>query len=189
MNINVLKSAIVGLVLMLSGLANAGVITYTGPTGSGVDTKPASLFEITITDNYLISDLNIQLELTNVENLYWTDLDLSFSNGVTSVLMAASQANDSFGLFNVIFDDEALTELPTANDALGSFQSFESLSAFDGQSINGTWTLSILDEYFPGDLNQLTSYSIIATSVPEPTSLAILALSIMGLVARRFKKQ
>jgi hypothetical protein len=181
------KAIIAGLVLSISGFVNAGVMTYNGPTGTSVDTNPSSLFEIVITDDYLIQDLNVQIELSDSGTLFWTDLDLSLSNGFTTVIMALSQNNDSSGIFDVIFDDEALTSLPTTSNAVGSFQSFQNLSAFDGQSTAGTWTLSILDDYIPDENNELVSYSII-TAVPEPSSLAIFALGVMGLAARRFKK-
>ena len=189
-----LKAAVAGLVLSVSGFANAGLIEYTydGPIGNDVDTNPASLFEITITDNYIISDLNVQFELFDSSDLFWTDLDLTISNGFTTVILASAQniLFGSDGLFNVTFDDEALNNLSTGN-SVGSYKSLESLSAFDGQNITGTWTLSIFDDYQPGENNNLISYSITATttSVPEPSTLAIFALGIMGLASRRFKKQ
>jgi hypothetical protein len=39
------------------------------------------------------------------------------------------------------------------------------------------------------DNNVYFSLAIKATDVPEPTSLAILALGMIGLASRRFKKQ
>ena len=183
MNLKMLKAAIAGVVLFVSNFANAGLIEYIyeGPTGNDVDTNPPSEFGFEIFDNYIISDLNIQVELFDSGLLFWTDLDITISNGSTTVILATAQNNDSYGLFNITFDDEALNTLPTTGDSVGSYKAFESLSAFDGQNIAGTWTLSILDDYFSDENNNLVSYKIIATTVPEPSTLAVFALGIMGL--------
>jgi hypothetical protein len=190
-----LKIILTTLVLSLSSLANAGVIehTYVGATGNDVDSDPASEFEVTINDSYLITDLNVHVELATPDgsNFYWTDLDIFLSNGSTTVQLLMSPQNDEEGFFDVTFDDESLASLPNSGDAIGSFQSYSLLSAFNGQSINDTWTLSILDEYEPDEDNMLINFSIIATeitSVPEPTTLGIFAISLLGLVSRRIKK-
>ena len=46
------------------------------------------------------------------------------------------------------------------------------------------WTSKAYD-----DNNVYFSAAITATDVPEPSTLAIFALGLMGLVSRRFKKQ
>ena len=45
-----------------------------------------------------------------------------------------------------------------------------------------------IHELYQGSSNIWTSFDLNGTSVPEPSILAIFALGIMGLVARRFKK-
>jgi len=191
MNIKMLKAALAGFVLSVSCLANAGLIqnTYNGPTGNDVDTDPASTFDIIITDNYVISDLNVQVAFGNSN--YWSDISLFLSNGTTTIELMAALENDEQGLFDVTFDDSALSNLPSIGDVIGEYKSAEVLSAFNNQNISGTWTLSILDEFEPDEGDTLISFNIIATttSVPEPTTFAIFALGIMGLAARRFKKQ
>jgi len=186
-----LKIILTTLVLSLSSLANAGVIehTYVGTTGNDVDSDPASEFTVTVTDNFSIADLNVHVELGGIT--IWTDLDMYLSNGITTVQLLMSPDNDNSGLFNITFDDESLNSSPTSGDAVGSYQSYSALSAFDGQSINNTWTLSIHDDYVPDEGDTLINFSITATevtSVPEPTTLGIFALSLLGLASRRIKK-
>lgn len=192
MKSTLLKSASLALLVNLSGFANAGLIehTYSGPTGSNVDTDPASTFDIIISDDYLIESLTVQIELFSQPDLYWTDLDISITNGLDTVELAAGQ--DIFlgaeGLFKVSFDDIALNSL-TTGDSIGAYRPMENLSVFDGQNIAGTWTLSILDDFMPNEGNELRGFSITATQVPEPTTLAIFALGLIALATRQFKKR
>jgi len=58
----------------------------------------------------------------------------------------------------------------------------DNYSVFNGDNLNGNWTLNVSD-WAGADLGTLGSWSMDITSVPEPTSLALLALG--GLVALR----
>ena len=179
MNLKMLKAAFAGLVLSISGFASAGLIehTYIGATGINIDTNPGSTFDIVITDDFLIGSLIVEIELFDASTLFWTDLDVFLSNGFTTVQLLNSIDNDQSGLFDVSFDDLSLTGLPTSGDAVGSYNPLNALSAFNGQSIAGTWTLTIVDDYVADENNSLVSFNLKATEVPEPSSLAIFGLA------------
>lgn len=188
MNFKMLKAAFAGLVLSISGFASAGLIehSYIGATGINVDTNPGSTFDLIITDSFLIDSLVVEIELSG--SVFWTDLDLFLSNGFTTVQLLNSIDNDASGLFDVSFDDLSPTNLPSTGSAVGSYSPLNALSAFNGQSIAGTWTLTIVDDYVPGENNSLVSFNLKATEVPEPSTLAIFGLALIGLASRRFKK-
>ena len=58
------------------------------------------------------------------------------------------------------------------------------LSVFNGLDANGTWTLFASDRA-SGDTHKLTSWALVITGVPEPTSLVLLSLAGLGLLRRR----
>jgi hypothetical protein len=192
MNIKMLRAAVAGLVLSVSGFANAGLINfdYTGPGASDVDSATTTTVSFTVLDDLLIDDLNVYVELSGG----WTgnnDLWLSHLGTQVQLFSSPGTDGDAAGDMDSLFDDEALN-LPIAPNKTGTFQAIDLLSSFDGLSLAGMWTLSITDSsQFPDEGDVLVTWAIRGTAVPvpEPSTLAIFALGIMGLASRRFKKQ
>ena len=58
------------------------------------------------------------------------------------------------------------------------------LSSFNGLDANGTWTLFVADTSQNGEA-QLNSWGLEVTVVPEPSTVAFMALGLVALAARR----
>jgi len=187
-----LKAAFAGLVLLGSGFANAGLIAfdYAGPGQNNVDTAIATEISFEVLDNYLIQDLNVFIGIDGICCVGNVDIWLEHLGQTVQLFVSQGVFPDADGDMQAIFDDEALG-LPNSPNLIGTFQSVELLSVFDDISLKGTWKLIIQDStIWPNEGDDLISWSLTgtATTVPEPSTLAIFALGIMGLTSRRFKK-
>jgi subtilisin family serine protease/subtilisin-like proprotein convertase family protein len=91
-----------------------------------------------------ITDVNVNLSLTHT---YLSDLRITLKSPTgQSVRLFNRRGGSADNLTNTTFDDEATT--PIANGSApftGSFKPEQLLSAFDGRSAVGTWTLQVQD--------------------------------------------
>jgi len=100
------------------------------------------------------------------------DLDFYVSHGGVEVLLAspssASGNCDSYGVIDVSFDDDAITD-PAAcdgnNDYLGVRVPLNPLSTFDGQDMAGTWTLRVYDAAYL-DGGAITNWCVTINPTP-----------------------
>ena len=149
------------------------------------DGDPAGISSsLVITDVGTITDLD--LRLTALTHTWLGDLiiTLTHEDTNTTVFIAdrAGTSEDGFETFGFdidlggtyIIDDESLSgsfhdQIAFEEGALppGDYNSFEALSAFDGLSITGTWTLFISDNELP-DPGLLGSWSLLAEAVDTP---------------------
>ena len=172
-----LKAAFAGLIISVSSFANAGIIAY---------------------------DFEFQLNGGTYLTGSFTAEDLNFDNLIVDdELISLSFYNASFSLDNYVFNaaisDNFNFDL-NANEFLLGGNSFSAT----GQRWNASGGTGFgfeagnacagfdLDGFFQGcDAQPATNiFQVVsAASVPEPSTLAIFALGIMGLASRRFKKQ
>ena len=215
-----LKAAVAGLVLSVSGLANAGLMTVSATEVLGVlpDNNSAGVSsDITITDDFIID--SISFSLNGLSSTWLGDLIISIAGPDSSAYLmhrVGSSTSSTFGDSSnfdgtYIFSDGGISLWDTAAAATSSdvlSPSTYSASGLGGATVSlsslfagglsgGVWTLNASDNA-GGDINSLVSWTINieghtnegqTNDVPEPSTLAIFALGIMGLASRRFKKQ
>ncbi len=125
---------------------------------------------ITIPSMALMGDINLALQV----NHSWVgdvSATLTSPNGTTITLFdRPGVPNSIFGCsgdnLNVTFDDEAVnsaldfeTTCSNLPAIAGSFQPFNLLSAFDGENMQGVWTLTVTD-HFGTDAGSIIAWSL-----------------------------
>jgi subtilisin-like proprotein convertase family protein len=113
-----------------------------------------------------IDDLNVIL---NIDHTYDGDLEVTLISPTGTRVRLFNRiggAGDDF--IETRLDDEALVPISSGTPPyIGSFRPLESLSLFDGQDPNGTWTLEIVD-HAASDVGTLLSWRLeVASSEPH----------------------
>jgi len=217
MKFKFLNSAIAGLILSatcLVNVANAGLIVDfaveenigwnstgwynatggyftqdTGPLTEGGRSTHANNSTLTHADvsegAYTLQEgtYSISFAAGNFNNWVFPTMDILFAGMNTSEATASSTPTVGSGhweLWSFTWDVDA------GNANIGNMLSFSARTTSSGNvSFDGVGAMSDLGNGFLVDY----SNGAASTAVPEPSTLAIFALGIMGLAARRFKKQ
>ncbi|MBN1945942.1 MAG: DUF1566 domain-containing protein [Bradymonadales bacterium] len=127
---------------------------FAGETGVIVDNDTVS-FEVEVHSVGTINDVNVHLDILHT---YRADLAVSLTSPeetTVSLFSAVGGVGDDFP--NITLDDEAL--VPIKQDSTydytgGVFVPQGALADFDGESADGTWTLTVEDR-LPGDVGEL----------------------------------
>ena len=113
-------------------------------------TIPTSVATVTSTLNFPIQGeiVDVNVKNLNITHTWISDLSISLTSpGGTSVTVMNQPCSDEDNIL-INFDDEAASSnypCPPSNN--GNYQPFSPLSAFDGQTSGGIWTLTVADLY------------------------------------------
>ncbi len=139
---------------------------------------------INIEDDYIISDLNVKV---NINHSSAFDLQLLLvSPAGTTICLNEYKLNDYFpdpNYTETIFDDEALLSIAAGQAPFtGQFRPRDSLDILDGESTLGEWRLQIYDQ-FPNNTGTLDSFELFI-SVPEPAAVFLLGFGSVFILSR-----
>ena len=197
MKFKFLKAAVVGAVLSVSGFANSALVllvdltvedqlTISATSGlslatvSGSDTVGFSLMDLLGSSGF--SDTLVSGSLTSANQTSNGSPILSNVGGSNN-LNVWSITDDPFMTFtagSLAFSGQVITNVDAATYAnlLAGQISGDVLAPFDN--------LSVTDE---SQASLIGTWERVVQDVPEPSTLAIFALGLMGLASRRFMKK
>ncbi len=200
MNIKMLKAAIAGLVLSASGFANAGLVEFediitsgTYLSTSGPDTVDGMVFSYSgsayFMENYHTTDSAAPVDPTGSLFTYQNTFITMTKDGGSSFDLNSFDAgiylNQADALINVVGTyniggtvSEAFNISPNAWNTFTFSDTWSDLASVTFQMIGSSFI-----QY------DNIAYNNQSVDVPEPSTLAIFALAILGLASRKVKKQ
>ena len=176
-------------VIMIAGIsvsANAAVYTWSGDIAiPDNDPNNPAIAEITISDSYLIGDLDV---MVTIYHTWCADNDIFLeSPSGTLVELSTDNGGSSDNYLEVWFDDEAGETIIGYENILPGYYTPEGdLSDFDGENVFGTWKLIVADDASL-DTGTLNEFRMNISPVPVPGAIWLLGSGLLGLFGLRKK--
>jgi subtilisin-like proprotein convertase family protein len=145
-----------------------------------------------VSNHGTITDVNALL--SNITHTWVSDLDIFLISPFgTTVMLTTDNGSAGDNYINTVFDDSAAASITTILAPFtGTFRPEGLLSAFNGQDAFGTWTLRVTDDSV-GDTGTINNWGLnitgVAPNVPEPATLALMAIGVAGFRTMRRKQR
>jgi subtilisin family serine protease/subtilisin-like proprotein convertase family protein len=145
--------------------------TFTSTTQVAIKDKQTVTATLKIDDALTIGDVNV---LLNIKHTFDNDLYIRLrSPDGTEVLLVNRRGLSGDNFTNTVLDDEAAKKISRGSAPFtGSFSPEGSLSAFDGKSAKGTWTL-IIEDRQSGDAGTLLNWSLVIENRSTTTTQSV----------------
>lgn len=182
-----IKSLCLALAVVLTSGAHAAPITLYSPNAPVAICDLCTVTStLNITDHARVIDMNALVDITHS---FDADLVISLSHAGTSVLLANRRGGAGGADYSgTVFDDQAAVDIRAGYayaPYAGAFKPEQALAAFFDQDAFGLWTLTVTDSEL-GDDGVINSFGI-AADLPEPGTLALFGLALLGMVGLRRK--
>jgi subtilisin-like proprotein convertase family protein len=129
-----------------------------------------------VPDNITLSDVNVNLNITHT---WVNDMTITLISPAGTQVQLVANPCTSASLQNIqaTFDDAGSTLICAVNPAIsGTIKPFQVLSAFNGESSQGTWTLRVLDS-FNQDGGSINGWSLNLCNTQEPLAVSTFSSS------------
>lgn len=191
--------AVLAVSFIVAGNAFALPFNYSGSPYQDIDQDALYLY-IDVPDTGIISDMNVSLIISKP---YVDDMSIRLfrndSKLIDFIFLGSNYKGSTGGTLesyiNATFDDQASEAYPRTGQLdfnYGIFKPYAPLSVFNGTELSGRWYLIIRDMVVPGDGNDLFAWRISGTTtdVPEPATVLLLGLGLLGVagIRRKIKK-
>jgi len=180
MNLKMLKAAIAGLVLSVSGFANAGLIDVSYLEITNAKGEWLQVAEV-IANDMLENDVALNGFAVATSPHQWSSIS-GPENSIDGITLG------NYHLGQIFHEKHLNSTLTITFNSLQDISSIQIFGRTDCCTSRDLYNVSFFGE--GGEL--MAKYEDVTqgkkTSIPEPSTLAIFALGIMGLAARRFKK-
>lgn len=134
-------------------------VVIDGPSANDIDTDPDTFVSVASGAGGIISDIDVRVDTTNQ---FSDNLDIFLVKDlIDSTLDQRLNCDTSGSTHDVLWDDEAAAGYQgSCGSVIGTFQPADPLDAFDGETVEGIYSLQFLDGVQPGDGTDLTSWTL-----------------------------
>ena len=151
--------------------------TYT-PTNLPLAVPPTGTSGTTVS-NLLVNRIgnitSVKVKNLDITHTYIGDLDIDLTSPEGTTIRLISTICSSSDNMLINFDDESsngYSAIPCPPTDNGFYQPYELFSAFAGENMNGTWTLTIIDNY-GGDSGSLNNWELEICNESDRIGLAL----------------